>query len=69
VSGGTVISAKILHSIMENSHELDGWASAFYGVSFKKTAVQSRSYLNSSSNERLKKELLTILLQVYMGAE
>jgi len=58
--GGTVVSTKVVQSIVESIPKLQPWVSRFFG-----TFMQSAG-LSDEKLEQVKKELLRILFQLHL---
>ncbi|KAF5384226.1 hypothetical protein D9615_003441 [Tricholomella constricta] len=65
--GGDLVSMKIAQSLAENNEGLELWASALFGAALKGLRPTALSRQKSTVDEGRKKELLKILLEVYMS--
>ncbi|GLB39648.1 putative vacuolar sorting protein 39 domain 2 [Lyophyllum shimeji] len=66
--GGDLVPPKIVQSLAESKPVLERWASALFGVTPKGGARPTTMMRQKSAvNEGVKKELLRILLEVYMS--
>lgn len=71
--GGDLVPVKTAQSLAENDAELELWAAALFGIMLARSSakVEARaaqiSRQKSVVDEGLKKELLKVLLEVYMS--